>query len=47
MKDTEKAKSACQKPSGQSILHHAGKWQGNDLKECLEIVQSSRGLAEF
>ncbi|MEA5554665.1 hypothetical protein VB713_27435 [Anabaena cylindrica UHCC 0172] len=33
--------------SGKSILRHAGKWVGDDLKECLEIVQSSRGLAEF
>ncbi len=39
MKDTEKAKYAAQKTSGQSILRHAGKWKGNDLKECLEIVQ--------
>ncbi|AFZ56520.1 hypothetical protein H6G54_12775 [Anabaena cylindrica FACHB-243] len=33
--------------SGKSILRHAGKWVGDDLKECLEIVQSSRGLSEF
>ncbi|WP_413173461.1 hypothetical protein [Anabaena azotica] len=33
--------------SGKSILRHAGKWVGDDLKECLEIVQSCRGLAEF
>ncbi|MFM2064103.1 MAG: hypothetical protein RLZZ507_3774 [Cyanobacteriota bacterium] len=33
--------------SGKSILRHAGKWVGDDLKECLEIVESSRGLAEF
>jgi hypothetical protein len=35
------------KGSGKSILRHAGKWVGNDLKECLETVYSSRGLAEF
>ncbi|AFZ58262.1 hypothetical protein ACOWPH_08055 [Anabaena sp. PCC 7938] len=33
--------------SGKSILRHAGKWVGADLKECLKIVQSYRGLAEF
>jgi hypothetical protein len=33
--------------SGKPILRHAGRWVGDDLKECLEIVQSSRGLAEF
>ncbi|MTJ50289.1 hypothetical protein [Dolichospermum sp. UHCC 0259] len=33
--------------SGKSILRHVGKWVGDDLKECLEIVQSSRGIAEF
>ena len=33
--------------SGKSILRHAGKWVGDDLKECLEIVESSRGFAEF
>ncbi|MBD2292204.1 hypothetical protein H6G06_01590 [Anabaena sphaerica FACHB-251] len=32
---------------GKSIFRHAGKWVGDDLKECLEIVESSRGLAEF
>jgi hypothetical protein len=35
------------KGSGKSILRHAGRWVGDDLKQCLEIVQSSRGLAEF
>ncbi len=35
------------KGSGKSILRHAGKWVGNDLKERLEMVYASRGLAEF
>jgi hypothetical protein len=35
------------KGSGKSILRHAGKWVGDDLKECLEAVYTSRGLAEF
>ncbi len=47
IKDTEKVKPSHKKASGQSILRHAGKWQGNDLKDCLEMVQASRGLAEF
>uniref|UniRef100_UPI003EBE684C hypothetical protein n=1 Tax=Okeanomitos corallinicola TaxID=3231550 RepID=UPI003EBE684C len=33
--------------TGKSILRHAGRWVGDDLKECLEIVESFRGLAEF
>lgn len=33
--------------SGKSILRHVGKWVGDDLKECLEIVKSTRGLAKF
>lgn len=33
--------------SGKSILRHAGKWVGDDLQECLDIVYSSRGDAEF
>jgi len=33
--------------SGKSILRHVGRWVGDDLQECLEIVESSRGLAEF
>jgi hypothetical protein len=35
------------KGSGKPILRHAGRWVGNDLKECLERVYTSRGLAEF
>ena len=35
------------KGSGQSVLRHAGQWVGDDLKECLQSVYDSRGLAEF
>ena len=30
-----------------NILRHAGKWVGDDLKECLEMVYASRGNAKF
>lgn len=30
-----------------NILRHAGKWVGDDLKDCLEMVYASRGNAEF
>jgi hypothetical protein len=30
-----------------NILRHGGKWVGDDLKECLEMVYASRGNAEF
>ncbi|MBD2292318.1 hypothetical protein H6G06_02185 [Anabaena sphaerica FACHB-251] len=33
--------------SGKSILYHAGRWVGDDIKECLALVKYSRGLAEF
>jgi hypothetical protein len=29
--------------SGRSILRHAGKWVGDDLEECLEMVYETRG----
>lgn len=30
-----------------NILRHAGKWVGDDLKDCLEMVSASRGSAKF
>ncbi len=30
-----------------NILRHAGKWVGDDLKECLKMVYDSRGNAQF
>jgi hypothetical protein len=42
-----KAKLPSRLGSGKSILRHAGKWVGDDLEECLEMVYSSRGEAEF
>jgi hypothetical protein len=33
--------------SGKSVLRHVGKWVGDDLQECLEMVYASRGLAKF
>jgi hypothetical protein len=29
--------------SGRSILRHAGKWEGDDLEECLELMHKTRG----
>lgn len=29
--------------SGRSILDHAGKWEGDDLEECLELMYETRG----
>ncbi|GAA6623343.1 DUF2281 domain-containing protein [Scytonema sp. NUACC26] len=33
--------------SGRSILRHAGTWAGDDYQECLELVYTSRGKAQF
>lgn len=33
--------------SGRSILRHAGTWEGEDFKECLELVYATRGKANF
>ena len=33
--------------SGRSILRHVGKWQGDDLEECLQMVYDSRGNTQF
>jgi hypothetical protein len=33
--------------SGRSILRHAGKWEGDDLEECLRSVYATRGKAKF
>jgi hypothetical protein len=33
--------------SGHSILRHAGKWQGDDFEECLQMVYDTRGKAQF
>ena len=30
-----------------SLLKFAGTWQGDDLRECLNIAYQTRGLAEF
>ncbi len=35
------------KGSGRSVLRHVGKWVGDDLPECLELVYASRGMAKF
>jgi hypothetical protein len=29
--------------SGRSILRHGGKWAGDDLKDCLELMYETRG----
>ena len=34
-------------PAEGSILKHAGKWVGDDLEECLDLVYSTRGQAKF
>lgn len=36
--------------TGHSLLEHLktiGKWEGDDLKECLELVYATRGKAKF
>jgi hypothetical protein len=36
--------------TGYSLLEHLktiGKWEGDDLQECLQLVYSSRGEAKF
>jgi hypothetical protein len=33
--------------SGRSILRHAGTWEGDDFKECLQSVYATRGKAKF
>jgi len=43
----KKVKLPSRKGSGQSVLRHAGRWVGNDLKDCLQAVYDSRGLTEF
>ncbi|VXD25324.1 hypothetical protein [Planktothrix paucivesiculata] len=29
--------------SGQSVLRHAGQWVGDDLQDCLDLVNQTRG----
>ncbi|MBG1272002.1 DUF2281 domain-containing protein [Nostoc sp. WHI] len=47
------ADSADQTPvnsTGRSLLEHLktiGKWSGDDLQECLELVYATRGKAKF
>ncbi|MHC0068233.1 DUF2281 domain-containing protein [Nostoc sp. UIC 10890] len=47
------ADSADQTPvnsTGRSLLEHLktiGKWEGDDLQECLELVYATRGKAKF
>ncbi|MBW4455273.1 MAG: DUF2281 domain-containing protein [Nostoc indistinguendum CM1-VF10] len=36
--------------TGRSLLEHLktiGKWEGDDLQECLELVYATRGKAKF
>jgi hypothetical protein len=36
--------------TGRSLLEHLktiGKWEGDDLEECLELVYATRGKAKF
>ena len=33
--------------SGRSVIHHAGKWQGEDFYDCLQSVYDSRGESKF
>jgi hypothetical protein len=30
--------------SGRSPLRHAGKWAGDDLLDCLDLIRSNRGI---
>ena len=44
---TQESKPPHRKGSGKSVLRHVGKWVGDDLPDCLEMVYASRGLAKF
>jgi hypothetical protein len=33
--------------SGRSILRHAGKWVGDDLEDCLQLVYETRGKVKI
>jgi hypothetical protein len=39
--------SALRPGSGQSILRHAGRWEGDDFEECLQSIYASRSEAKF
>jgi hypothetical protein len=43
----QESKPPHRKGSGKSVLRHVGKWVGDDLPECLEMVYASRGAAKF
>jgi hypothetical protein len=44
---SKEAKPPHRRGSGKSVLRHVGKWVGNDLQDCLKMVNTSRGLAKF
>ena len=33
--------------SGNSLLRHAGTWEGEDFEDCLQSVYDNRGQLEF
>lgn len=33
--------------SGNSLLRHAGTWEGEDFEDCLQSVYDNRGRLEF
>ena len=42
--ETKISENITYKPaSGRSILRHAGTWTGDDLEDCLQLVDETRG----
>jgi hypothetical protein len=44
---TEESQKYYRPASGRSILRYAGKWEGDDLEDCLQQVYATRGKAKF
>jgi hypothetical protein len=45
--ETEESQQSYRPASGRSILRYAGKWEGDDLEDCLQQVYATRGKAKF
>lgn len=43
----EDATLAFRPASGRSLLRHVGTWAGDDLKECLRVVEETRSPTKF
>jgi len=45
--ETEKKPPSFRPASGNSLLRHAGTWEGDDLEECVRLVYETRSQLEF